>query len=52
MGLTESMKARYEELKVEKEKIDKEFKAVEAYLQAIGELAVKKRGRKRKEPQN
>jgi len=49
MNLAEEMKTRYEELKEEKAKIDKEFKAVEAYLLAIGELSKKKRGRKPKE---
>jgi hypothetical protein len=48
MELVGQMKARYEELVEEKAKVDKELKAVEAYLQAIGELAPKKRGRKPK----
>ncbi|MCD4760256.1 hypothetical protein K8R33_05220 [archaeon] len=49
MDLTDQMKKRYEELKKEKEKIDKEFKAVEAYLVAVGEVQKKKRGRKKKD---
>jgi len=47
MELVEQMKVRHQELVAEKEQIDKELKAVEAYLSAIGALE-KKRGRKRK----
>ena len=50
MVITEEMKKRRDELLVQKEKIDRELKGVEAYLKAVGIIEGKKRrGRKPKE---